>query len=34
MMSNRVAVVDLEKMALSGTIEPGQGPDGMAWAGK
>lgn len=34
MMGNRVAVVDLEKLALAGTIEPGQGPDGMAWAGK
>jgi YVTN family beta-propeller protein len=34
MAGNRVAVVDLEKLALSGTIEPGQGPDGMAWAGR
>jgi YVTN family beta-propeller protein len=34
MMGNKVGVVDLEKLALAGTIEPGEGPDGMAWAGK
>lgn len=34
MQGNRVVVVDLEKLALAGTIEPGEGPDGMAWAGK
>lgn len=34
MQGNRVAIVDLEKLVLAGTIEPGQGPDGMAWAGK
>jgi YVTN family beta-propeller protein len=31
--ANKVIVVDLEKLALAQTIEPGQGPDGMAWAG-
>ena len=31
--ANKVIVVDLEKLALAETIEPGQGPDGMAWAG-
>ncbi len=34
MQGNRVVVVDLEKLLLAGTIEPGEGPDGMAWAGK
>jgi YVTN family beta-propeller protein len=32
MQANKVLVVDLEKLALSTTIEPGDGPDGMAWA--
>jgi YVTN family beta-propeller protein len=31
--ANKVIVFDLEKLALAQTIEPGQGPDGMAWAG-
>ncbi len=30
--ANKVLVIDLEKLALAETIEPGQGPDGMAWA--
>jgi YVTN family beta-propeller protein len=30
--ANKVLVIDLEKLALADTIEPGQGPDGMAWA--
>lgn len=30
--ANKVLVIDLEKLALSDTIEPGQEPDGMAWA--
>jgi hypothetical protein len=34
MQGNKVVIVDLEKLALAGTIEPGEGPDGMAWAGK
>jgi YVTN family beta-propeller protein len=34
MMGNKVTVVDLEKLEVAGAIEPGQGPDGMAWAGK
>ena len=29
---NFVAVVDLKKLAISGRIQPGNGPDGMAWA--
>lgn len=33
MQGNRVVVVDLDKLAVAGTIEPGEGPDGMAWAG-
>lgn len=32
MQANKVLVVDLEKLELSTTIEPGNGPDGMAWA--
>jgi YVTN family beta-propeller protein len=32
MQANKVLVFDLEKLALTETIEPGQGPDGMAWA--
>jgi YVTN family beta-propeller protein len=32
MEANKVLVIDLEKLALAETIEPGQGPDGMAWA--
>jgi YVTN family beta-propeller protein len=31
--ANKVLVIDLDKLALAETIEPGQGPDGMAWAG-
>jgi YVTN family beta-propeller protein len=30
--ANKVLVIDLEKLALADTIEPGQEPDGMAWA--
>ena len=32
MQANKVLVFDLEKLTLTETIEPGQGPDGMAWA--
>jgi YVTN family beta-propeller protein len=32
MEANKVLVIDLEKLALAETIDPGQGPDGMAWA--
>ena len=30
--NNFVAVIDLQKLELSGRIQPGNGPDGMAWA--
>lgn len=30
--ANKVLVIDLDKLTLAETIEPGQGPDGMAWA--
>jgi YVTN family beta-propeller protein len=29
---NYIAVVDLKTLAVTGRIEPGRGPDGMAWA--
>jgi len=29
---NFVAIVDLKTLAVTGRIEPGRGPDGMAWA--
>ena len=32
MQANKVLVVDLEKLEVAGEIEPGQGPDGLAWA--
>jgi YVTN family beta-propeller protein len=32
MQANKVIVVDLEKVEIAGAIEPGQGPDGLAWA--
>lgn len=32
MQAGNVAVFDLEKLEFVGSIEPGQGPDGMAWA--
>jgi YVTN family beta-propeller protein len=32
MEAGNVGVFDLEKMEFVGTINPGQGPDGMAWA--
>jgi YVTN family beta-propeller protein len=34
MQANKVLVIDLVNIALTTTIEPGDGPDGMAWAGK
>lgn len=30
--ANKVSVIDLESFSITGTIEPGRGPDGMAWA--
>ncbi|HEY0323055.1 MAG TPA: beta-propeller fold lactonase family protein [Pyrinomonadaceae bacterium] len=30
--ANKVMVVDLTKLEIAGTIEAGQGPDGLAWA--
>lgn len=30
--ANKVMVIDLEKLEIAGTIEAGQGPDGLAWA--
>jgi DNA-binding beta-propeller fold protein YncE len=30
--NNRVAVVDLKSLRVTGSIEPGRGPDGLAWA--
>jgi YVTN family beta-propeller protein len=30
--ANKVSVIDLENFSVIGTIEPGRGPDGMAWA--
>lgn len=30
--ANKVSVINLEDMAISGTIEPGKEPDGLAWA--
>jgi YVTN family beta-propeller protein len=32
MEANKVLVVDLEKLEVTGSIAPGDGPDGMAWA--
>lgn len=32
MQAHKVVVIDLVKMEVSGTIDPGQGPDGLAWA--
>ena len=34
MQAGNVGVFDLEKMEFTATINPGQGPDGMAWAVK
>ncbi len=31
--ANKVMVIDLQKLEVTGSIEPGQGPDGLAWAG-
>jgi YVTN family beta-propeller protein len=33
MQANRVAVINLEDLTVSNRIEPGKGPDGLAWAG-
>jgi len=30
--ANKVSVINLEDFSVTGTIEPGRGPDGMAWA--
>lgn len=32
MEANKVLVIDLAKLEITGTIEAGQGPDGLAWA--
>lgn len=32
MEANKVMVIDLAKLEIAGAIEPGQGPDGLAWA--
>jgi len=32
--AGKVAVVNLETLAVDTSIEPGKGPDGMAWAGR
>ena len=29
---NFVGVIDLQKLEMTGRIQPGHGPDGMAWA--
>jgi YVTN family beta-propeller protein len=34
MQANRVAVINLEDLTIATKIEPGKGPDGMAWAGR
>jgi YVTN family beta-propeller protein len=34
MQDGKVAAIDLEKLVVSARIEPGQGPDGLAWVGK
>jgi YVTN family beta-propeller protein len=31
--ADKVIVVDLEKLEVTGTIQAGKTPDGMAWAG-
>jgi YVTN family beta-propeller protein len=28
---NQIAVIDLKTLEVTGRIEPGKGPDGMAW---
>jgi DNA-binding beta-propeller fold protein YncE len=33
MQSGKVIVVDLEKLEIAGSIQPGNAPDGMAWVG-
>jgi YVTN family beta-propeller protein len=33
MQANRVAVINLEDLTITTRIEPGKGPDGLAWAG-
>ena len=30
--ANRVTVINLEDLTVTRTIEPGRGPDGLAWA--
>jgi YVTN family beta-propeller protein len=30
--ANKVTVINLEDLTVNGTIEPGRGPDGLAWA--
>ena len=30
--SNRVSVINLDDYSITGTVEPGRGPDGLAWA--
>lgn len=30
--ANKVSVIDLDEMKVAGDIEPGQQPDGLAWA--
>ncbi|HEX8177317.1 MAG TPA: cytochrome D1 domain-containing protein [Pyrinomonadaceae bacterium] len=32
MEANKVMVIDMAKLEIVGAIEPGQGPDGLAWA--
>lgn len=32
MQAHKVMVIDLAKMEIAGVIDPGQGPDGLAWA--
>jgi YVTN family beta-propeller protein len=32
MEANKVLVIDLDKLEVTGSIAPGDGPDGMAWA--
>ena len=31
---NKVAVIDLKTLQVTGSIAPGEGPDGMAWVGR
>lgn len=34
MQAGKVIAINLDTFSVAGTIDPGQGPDGLAWAGK